>query len=122
MSGMENTGVLDAIAHDPHSDKVLLAMYEARPWLGAQEQLFQLQEKLNAYVSFILDGEMRESYPELDGKPVEIQVRTVYEPSGQALEFIDLARNQLELQGIGLEVVRIDRTNAGHGTTGCGCA
>jgi hypothetical protein len=93
MNGLENAGILDAIAHDPCSDKVLLAMYEARTWLNGQEQLFQLQEKLNAYVSFVLDGEMQEAYPALAGKSVEIQLRTVYEPSERALEFIGLAVN-----------------------------
>jgi uncharacterized protein DUF6572 len=122
MNGLENPGILDAIAHDPCSDKVLLAMYEARPWLDGQEQLFQLQEKLNAYVSFVLDGEMGEAYPALAGKSVEIQLRTVYEPSERALEFIGLAQEQLDLQGIGFEVVRIERTNAGCGEPGCGCA
>jgi hypothetical protein len=122
MNGLENAGILDAIAHDPCSDKVLLAMYEARTWLDGQEQLFQLQEKLNAYVSFVLDGEMHEAYPALAGKSVEIQLRTVYEPSERALEFIGLAREQLDLQGIGFEVVRIDQTNAGCGEPGCGCA
>ncbi len=43
-------------------------MFESRPWDDSDLQLFQLQEKFNAYVSFLLDGEMAEAHPELAGK------------------------------------------------------
>ena len=76
MNGLEHPGVLDALAHDTRADKVVLAMYEVRPWTGEELQLFQLQEKLNAYLSFILDGELQESFPDLAAKSVGIQLRT----------------------------------------------
>jgi hypothetical protein len=108
MNGLEHPGVLDAFAHDTRADKLVLAMYEARPWLGEEMQLFQLQEKLNAYLSFVLDGELNESYPELAGKRVEIQLRTVHEPDAKACELIRRVREQLDLQRITFEIVRIE--------------
>ena len=36
MNGLENPGVLDAFAHDTRADKLVLAMYEARPWSGEE--------------------------------------------------------------------------------------
>lgn len=108
MSGLKNPGVLDALAHDARADKLILAIYETRPWLGVETQLFQLQEKLNAYVSFILDGELRDSYPKFAGKAVEIQLRTLHDLDEKALAFVRLVREQLALQRIGFEVVRID--------------
>ena len=60
-SGIERTGMLDAFAHDTREDILVLAMFESRSWDHGELQLFQLQEKLNAYVSFILDGEMKET-------------------------------------------------------------
>ena len=55
-NGVERADVIDLFAHDPKSDEVLLVMFEARPWNDSDLQLFQLQEKFNAYVSFLLDG------------------------------------------------------------------
>ena len=81
--GLEHPGVLDAFAHDTKKDIVVLAMYETRPWTGGDQQIFQLQEKLNAYASFLLDGEYAEAYKEFAGKPVQIQLRTRHEPSEQ---------------------------------------
>jgi hypothetical protein len=121
MSGLENPGVLDAFAHDTRTDKLVLAMYELRPWSGEEFQLLQLQEKLNAYLSFILDGELSEAFPEFAAKPVEIQLRTVHEPDAKAYDLIGRVREQLALQQITFEVIRIDETKGGCGEPGCGC-
>jgi hypothetical protein len=124
MNGLENPGVLDAFAHDMRTDTLVLAMYEARPWRGEETQLFQLQEKLNAYLSFVLDGELSEAYPNFTAKPVRIQLRTVHEPDETALAFISRIREQLDLQRIEFEVVRIEAANpeGGCSKSGCDCA
>jgi hypothetical protein len=121
LNGLEHPGVLDALAHDTRADKVVLAMYEVRPWNGAEWQLFQLQEKLNAYVSFVLDGELQESFPDLASKSVEIQLRTRHDPDAKALEFISRAREQLALQQITFEIVRLQQAEGDCGLTGCDC-
>jgi hypothetical protein len=105
MSGIGNPGVLDAFAHDTRSGKLVMAMYERRPWDGGEAQLVQLQEKLNAYLSFALDGEMEESFPELAGKPLEIQLRTEHEPGPDVWAFVGRIREQLSFQDIAFEVV-----------------
>ena len=125
-SGIERTGMLDAFAHDTREDVLVLAMFETRSWEHGERQLFQLQEKLNAYVSFILDGEMKENFPHLQGKPVRIELRTSEEPSEKAMGFLGRARDQLALQQISLEVVVIGEVDAdsggccgGNAETGC---
>jgi hypothetical protein len=116
-SGIERAGMLDAFAHDTREDVLVLAMFETRSWEHGERQLFQLQEKLNAYVSFILDGEMKENFPHLQGKPVRIELRTSEEPSEKALGFLGRARDQLALQQISVEVVVIGEVAADSG--GC---
>ena len=111
-AGIERTGMLDAFAHDTREDVLVLAMFETRPWEHGEHQLYQLQEKLNAYVSFILDGEMKDNFPHLLGKPVRIELRTSHEPPQRAMDFLGRARDQLALQQIGLEVVVIGEEQA----------
>jgi len=111
-SGIERTGMLDAFAHDTREDILVLAMFETRPWEYGERQLYQLQEKLNAYVSFILDGEMKESFPHLLGKPVRIELRTAHEPPQRAMDFLGRAHDQLALQQIELSVVLISEQQA----------
>lgn len=118
--GIAHPGVLDAFAYDGRRDTLVLAMYETREWSGSDEQLFQLQEKLNAYASFILDGEMTSSFPQYADRAVEIQLRTRHEPDPVALRLLAQAREQLALQEIRLEVIQVDDDGDPTGG-GCGC-
>jgi hypothetical protein len=119
-AGVEQPGVIDFFAHDTKRDEVLLVMFEPRPWDDSDLQLFQLQEKFNAYVSFLLDGEMAEAHPELAGKNARIELRCAEMPEGRALDLLNAIHDQLALQEIPLEVVVEDRReNCGSGCT-CG--
>ena len=120
--GIAHPGVLDAFAYDGRRDTLVLAMYETRPWTGGEHQLFQLQEKLNAYASFILDGEMKDSFPQYAEKPIEIQLRTRHEPDEVALRLLTGAREQLALQQIRLETILVgEEEEPPSSGGGCGC-
>ena len=99
------TGVIDVIAHDPKTGEVVLVMNEPNEWDDSDDQLFSLQERFNAYVSFLLDGEMAEAHPELVGKPTRIELRCAHMPNAQALELLGLIHDQLAFQAIKMEVV-----------------
>ena len=101
----DRVGVIDVIAHEAKTGEVVLVMNEADEWNGSDEQLLALQERFNVYVSFLLDGEMAESHPELAGKPARIEVRCVHMPDARALELLALIHDQLAFQEIKLEVV-----------------
>ena len=64
-----------------------------------------LQERFNAYVSFLLDGEMVEAHPELTGKPTRIELRCAHMPDMRALELLGHIHDQLGFQEVRLEVV-----------------
>jgi hypothetical protein len=115
-SGVAEAGVIDFFAHDTKSDEVVLAMFEERRWDGSELQLFQLQEKFNAYVSFLLDGELADSHPELAGKKARIELRCATVPDGRALDLLAMIHDQLALQEIRVEVVA-----GGEGGCGAGC-
>jgi hypothetical protein len=98
-------GVIDVVAHDSKAGEIVLIMDEPDEWDGSDEQLLSLQERFNAYVSFLLDGEMTEAHPELAGKPARIELRCAHMPDTRALELLGLIHDQLAFQQIKLEVV-----------------
>jgi len=105
-SGSKNrTGVIDVIAHDPKTDEVVLVMNEPGEWRGLDEQLLELQERFNAYVSFLLDGEMAELHPELAGKHARIELRCAHMPDSRTLELLGLIHDHLAFQELELQVV-----------------
>jgi len=92
-------------------------MREPRPWNGSDERLHDLQEKFNAYVSFLLDGEMTAAHPELAGKPARIELRCDHMPDERALELLNLIHDQIALQEIKMEVI-VKQQGRGEG---CNC-
>jgi len=101
----DRAGVIDMIGHDAKTNEVVLVMNEPNDWDSSDEQLLALQERFNAYVSFLLDGELTESHPELAGKRARIEVRCAHMPDTRALELLGLIHDQLAFQEIKLEVV-----------------
>jgi hypothetical protein len=118
--------VIDVIALDPKTDEVALVMQETRPWDGTDLRIYQLQEKVNTYLSFALDGEMAESYPAFTGKALRLQLDCVTAPDARTLHFLSVVREQIGFQHIKLEVnvvptltpVAVAAQTSGGG---CGC-
>ncbi len=117
--GVANPGVIDLFGLDVATDQVLLVMQEARPWEGGDAQLHDLQEKFNAYASFILDGEMLTAHPEVRGKLTRIELRCAYYPSERALALLEAIHDQLEFQEIALQVTAPPSAGCGDH---CTCA
>ena len=104
-TGVANAAVIDLFDVDQKTGEILLAMNEPRPWDGSDERLHELQEKFNAYVSFLLDGEMIAAHPELKGKAARIELRCDHMPDERALGLLNLIHDQIALQDIKMEVI-----------------
>jgi hypothetical protein len=107
----DRTGVIDVIAEDTKTGEVVLVMNEPEPWEDSDERLLALQERFNAYASFLLDGQMAEAHPELAGKPARIELRCAQVPDARALDLLGMIHDQLAFQEIKMEVVVRDRAN-----------
>jgi hypothetical protein len=94
-------GVIDFISEDP-SGAVVLIMVEGREWDGSDAQLIELQKKIDSYVTFVKDGHLVAEHPELAGKPVRIELRSVNALDRRtagilAMIRVELASKQLDL-------------------------
>ena len=106
--------VIDLIGYDPKTGEAVLVMNEADQWNSSDEQLLSLQERFNAYVSFLLDGEMAAKLKEKripfelspGGTSILVPKEKVYDPR-LALTAEGLPKGG----GVGFEV--FDRTNLG---------
>jgi hypothetical protein len=77
---LENPNVIDFLAFDAETDDVVLGITEIRPWDGSDERVQEIEEKVNAYLYFALDGAMTTQLPQLEGKSVRLQLDCVQEP------------------------------------------
>jgi len=95
--GVENPKIIDLIRKDPQSGEVVLTMYESRSWPEDEKIAFsrivQLQNKLDSYASYILDGFMAQQYPDYAKLPVRIELKCVEEPKGIFADFMTAAED-----------------------------
>ncbi len=111
--------MIDLFGLDQKADEVLMVMNEPRPWDGTDLRLHEVQEKFNAYVSFLLDGEMTEAHPGLAGKRARIELRCAEMPDERAIALLSAIHDQLALQEIRMEVIA--GTEGGGCGEGCAC-
>ncbi len=79
----------------------MLVMVEAREWGDAGALLPELQDKLNTYLGYALDGRLACDYPAYAQKEVHIELRTQYPPSPREQQFLDIvAKEDLQPRGI----------------------
>ena len=55
---------------------VVLSMFEERPWDGSDERVRELEQKVSAYLTFVLDGHMKRDHPDIE--PNQITIRLDY--------------------------------------------
>ena len=90
---------IDLIEKDRGERELRLVLeIERGEWL-LPRAVFLLQEKLNAYASFILDGKMKELYPWSDARAVRIVVRSRGQAPADALRLVELVREALAKDG-----------------------
>lgn len=87
-SGTGQPNVIDLVTHDPKSDAYALIMVQTSKWDDSQQQLDQLQAKINNYLHFALDGDLVRKYPQAAGRPVRIQLDCTTPPSVKTEEFL----------------------------------
>jgi hypothetical protein len=102
--GVQNPTIVDLITTEPDSEKVVLVMIERRPWGAAPEQFGQIEEKINRYLGYVLDGFLVQQYPQYEGRPVLIRLDCAEEPHGEAARFVAAAGHAIASHGLELAV------------------
>ena len=99
-AGVQNPTVIDLVTYDSKSGEFALIMTETRPWDGSADRVLELQEKINNYLSFALDGRLERQHPGSVGKPIRIQLDCVSPPDPETGHFVELVREKLRAEDI----------------------
>ena len=83
---------------------VELLMIEDRPWGSEPAQLDELQEKLNNYLDYVLDGFLVQQYPAYAGLKIRIALECVAEPKGAEQGLLEAIERYLASTGIGFRL------------------
>ena len=102
--GVQNAMIMDLITSDAATGKVVLAMFERRNWGASPLQFRQIEEKINRYLGYVLDGFLAEQYPKYLGKSVQIRLDCAEAPHGTAVAFVQAAQEACANHGLELVV------------------
>jgi len=106
-AGVHNPNVIDLIGHHPETDIVSSGMVEEREWDGSEQRLLELEEKIQNYFSFIVDGQLARMYPNYLGKPIEMKLFCVTLPDAKTNRFIENVKTKLADYKIGFVVSQL---------------
>ena len=102
--GVQNAKIIDLIEIDPSSELVVLAMIERRAWGADPRQFQQIEEKINRYLGYALEGHLVAHYPQYLDKRVAIRLDCAEAPTGEALRFVDAAEHAMSAHGVAFVV------------------
>src|SRR4051794_4939791 len=98
---IEQTNVVDFVGVDSNTGYLILTVSDHLEWpADASEHLLLLQDKLNSYLRFIESGEIFESHPKADGRPILIDVILKYPTTDQGVSFFQQVSKIIENAGI----------------------
>lgn len=114
---LHKTAIIDLIARSKNGRYDLVFVIEQGEW-EQHGALYALQEKLNTYSSYALDGAMTERYPESEGQSKVIRIMSVDRPPDEAVQFLMKVEALLMPEGLQLKLERIggDATDGSEGS------
>jgi hypothetical protein len=92
---------------------VVLSMFEERPWDGSEERVRQLEDKVNAYLTFVLDGHMAEQHPDIVAKQVQIRLDYMGKMDSRTRELLPSIELTLAEYGIDFVISHVREITAG---------
>ena len=92
--------VIDGIGYIQEEKALSLMISDHLDWKKEYDHLIKLQDKINTYLGFIENGEYKEEYPEYDIVKAIIEIYFVYEPTKNAIYFLNSVQEQIGKMGV----------------------
>jgi hypothetical protein len=84
---VENSKIIDAISLN-FEDKVVLTISDHLEWDENNDHVIILQNKINAYLEIIENGELFKNYPDAIDKKIQISIAFKFKPIKIGIEFL----------------------------------
>jgi hypothetical protein len=95
---VENIKVIDFASIDKKG-KAVFTISDHLMWDDKNEHLMILQNKINAYLSFIESGNVYQDYPNAKGREIIINIVAKYQPNTNARLFLNATKEILQSAG-----------------------
>jgi len=105
---IDNTNSIDGMAIDRERNALVLLLADHLAWEGQEapsevDHLKLLQDKINAYISFLESDQFKETYLDEDFAMAAIQVHFKHPITGNCEKFLNAVQDQVGQMGIKIE-------------------
>jgi hypothetical protein len=97
---VDNTKVIDGMGKSKEKNELILLITDHLNWDEEYEHLKILQDKINAYASYIESKQFDESYPNENFDSFLIEIHFKYDIVENCIKFLEVVANQLEILNI----------------------
>ena len=114
---VQDPHTVDFVSLGSEPNTALLVVSDHLEWAPTLEHELALQEKLNAYLSFIESGEIYARFPKAKGKRIEIRIIFQHAPDEKGRDFLRKVVGAVEDAGfhlsyqVGVSTTSPDRVN-----------
>ena len=111
---IDNPNIIDGIAIDKERNAIVLLLTDHLLWEGEDalsefEHLNLLQDKINAYISYLESRQYEETYPTEQFSFAIIEIHFKYSVTENCEKFLNKVQNQIGQLGIKIEAIIADR-------------
>jgi hypothetical protein len=105
-SGIDDPGTVDEVRVPRRGAVELIVRHDGR-WDGSDQRQVLLQEKVNRYLEYVVDGDLPAEHPAARGRRWVVIVETAAEPDARTQAYLRAADRELRRAG---GSVRVDVT------------
>ena len=102
-SGIDDPGSIDEV-RVPRRGAVELLVHHDGHWDGSDRRQVLLQEKVNRYLEYVVDGDLAGAHPEARGRRWMVVVETAADPDARTQRYLEAADRELRRAGGGVRV------------------
>ncbi|MER8944997.1 DUF6572 domain-containing protein [Mesorhizobium sp. M0959] len=107
---VQHTDVVDIVAKGKNGE-YLLSIVDDLDWDDVENHLVLLENKLNLYCVFVLEGQFYKEHPDAVGRPVMISVALLSIMPAEVQWFFTAAAVSVEKAGLQFEVQHLSKGN-----------
>jgi hypothetical protein len=100
-SGIDDPGAIDDV-RVPRRGAIELVVHHDGRWDGADQRQVLLQEKVNRYLEYVVDGDLVADNPAARGRRWVVVVETAAEPDARTQAYLRAADRELRRAGGGV--------------------
>jgi len=95
---------IDLVTRSKEKGNYTLIIVADEPWEDSDEFRYMLQEKINSYVTYFLDGQMKKEYADCKQNRITIKISSTVPIPGHVLTFLSKISEVLYPHGVEIEI------------------